>query len=66
MTSTFTGDWLLTEGKSGDKLGEWLKKTQVRPQDQRRMLESIMLCFPSNFWRSKITNNKEGGGEWAG
>ncbi len=23
ITSTFTGDWLLTEGESRDKLGEW-------------------------------------------
>ena len=59
ITSTFTGDWLLTKGESRDKLGEWLKKTQVRHQDQRRMLESIMHYFPSNFWRNKITNNKE-------
>ncbi len=59
ITSTFTGDWLLTEGESRDKLGEWLKKTQVRYQDQRRMLKSIMHCFPSNSWRSKITNGKE-------
>ena len=59
ITSTFTGDWLLTKGESRDKLGEWLKKTQVRHQDQRRMLESVMHCFPSNFWRNKITNNKE-------
>ena len=49
----------MTEGESRDKLGEWLKKTQVRHQDQRRMLESIMHCFPSNFWRNKITNSKE-------
>jgi hypothetical protein len=52
ITSTFTGDWLLTEGESRDKLGEWLKKTQVRYQDQRRMLKSIMHFFPSNFWRN--------------
>jgi hypothetical protein len=25
ITSTFTGDWLLTEGESRDRLGEWLK-----------------------------------------
>ena len=49
----------MTKGESRDKLGECLKKTQVRHQDQRRMLESIMHCFPSNFWRNKITNNKE-------
>ena len=42
ISSTFTSDWLLTEGESRDKLGEWLKKTQVRYQDQRRMLKSIM------------------------
>ena len=59
ITSTFTSDWLLTEGESRDKLGEWLKKTQVRYQDQRRMLKSIMHCFPSNSWRHKITNGKE-------
>ena len=59
ITNTFTGDWLLTEGESRDKLGEWLKKSQVRYQDQRRMLKSIMHCFPSNFWRNKITNGKE-------
>ena len=34
ITSPFTGDWLLTEGENRDKLGEWLKKTQVRHQDQ--------------------------------
>jgi hypothetical protein len=49
ITSSFTGDWLLTEGESRDKLGEWLKKTQVRYQDQRRILQSIIHCFPSNF-----------------
>jgi hypothetical protein len=59
ITSTFTGDWLLTEGENRDKLGEWLKKSQVRHQDQRRMLESIMHCFPSNFWPNKITNSME-------
>ena len=26
ITSTFTDDWLLTEGENRDKLGEWLKK----------------------------------------
>jgi hypothetical protein len=39
ITSTFTGDWLLTEGENRDNLGEWLKKTQVRYQDQRKMLK---------------------------
>jgi hypothetical protein len=33
--------------------------TFVRYQDQRRMLQSIRHCFPSNFWRNKITNGKE-------
>ncbi len=44
ITSTFTGDWLLTEGESRDKLGEWRKKMQVRHQDQRRMLQANMHC----------------------
>ncbi len=56
-----TGDWFLTEGESRDKLGEWLKKSQVRYQDQRRMLKSIMHCFPSNFWRNK--NQRKGIGQ---
>ena len=30
ITSTFTGDWLLTEGENRDNLGECLKKTLVR------------------------------------
>ena len=30
ITSPFTGECLLTEGGHRDKLGEWLKKTQVR------------------------------------
>ncbi len=42
ITSTFTGDWLLTEGENREKLGECLKKAQVRYQDQRRILKSIM------------------------
>ena len=58
ITSIFTGDWLLTEGENPDKLGECLKKTEVRHQDQRR-IESIMHCFPSNFWWNKITTSKE-------
>ena len=60
ITSTFTGDWLLTKGESRDKLGEWLKKTQVRHQDQRKMLESIMHGFPSNSveTRSPTTRNQ--------
>ena len=49
----------MTEGESRDKLGEWLKKMQVRYQDQRRILQSNIHCFPSNFWRNKITNGKE-------
>ena len=34
-----------------------LKKTQVRHQDQRRMLESIMHCFPSKT-RSPTARNQ--------
>ena len=41
FTSTFTGDWFLTEGENQDKLGEWLKTTQFRYQDQRRMVQQL-------------------------
>jgi hypothetical protein len=40
-------------------LGEWLKKTTVRSQDQRRMLQATTYTFPSNYWRHKITKKKE-------
>ena len=46
-----TGSW-----QRGKAETNW---EQVRHQDQRRMLESIMHCFPPNFWWNKITNNKE-------
>jgi hypothetical protein len=42
-----------------DKLGECLKKTTVRSQDQRRMLQTITHSFSSNYWRNKITKGKE-------
>ena len=40
-------------------MGEWLKKTTVRSQDQRRMLQENTHSFPSNCWRHKITKAKE-------
>lgn len=39
ITTTYTGDWFLGEGECRGKLGEWMKKTSVRSQDQRRMLQ---------------------------
>jgi hypothetical protein len=38
ITSTFTTDWFLREGQGRELLGEWMKKTAVRSQDQTRML----------------------------
>jgi hypothetical protein len=38
ITSTFTVDWFLREGEGRELLGEWMKLTSVRSQDQRRML----------------------------
>jgi hypothetical protein len=55
ISSTFTSDWYLRKGESRDKMGEWLKKTTVRSQDQRRMLQANTHSFPSNYWRHKIT-----------
>ncbi len=59
ISGTFTSDWYLRKGESRDKLGEWLKKTTVRSQDQRRMLQVNTHSFPWNYWRHKITNGKE-------
>jgi hypothetical protein len=59
ISATFTSAWYLRKGESRDKMGEWLKKTTVRSQDQRRMLQANTHSFPSNFWRHKITKAKE-------
>ena len=40
ITSTFTTDWFLWEGQDRELLGEWMKKTAVKSQDQRRMLQA--------------------------
>ncbi len=37
ITSTFTADCFLREGQGRELLGEWMKKTAVKSQDQRRM-----------------------------
>jgi hypothetical protein len=37
ITSTFTVDWFFREGQGRELLGEWMKKTAVRSQDQRRI-----------------------------
>jgi hypothetical protein len=59
ISATFTSDWYLRKAESRDKLGEWLKKTTVRSQDQRRMPQANIHSFPSNYWRHKITKGKE-------
>jgi hypothetical protein len=56
---TFTRDWHLPKGEYRDKLGECLKKTTFRSQDQWRMLQAITHNFPSNNWRHKITKAKD-------
>ena len=57
ITSTFTADWFLREGR--ELLGEWMKLTSVRSQDQRRMLQANSHTFPTNAWIHKITKKKE-------
>ncbi len=59
ITSTFTTDWFLREGEGRDLLGEWMKLTSVRSQDQRRMLQANSHTFPSNAWIHWITKKKE-------
>jgi len=50
---------LLREGEGRELLGEWMKMTSVRSQDQRRMLQANSHTFPTNVWIHKITNKKE-------
>ncbi len=59
ITATYTADWNLREREYRRKLGEWMKSTSVRSQDQRRMMESITHSFPSNVWIHRITKDKE-------
>ncbi len=59
IAATFTSDRCLRKGESRDKLGECLKKTTVRSQDQLRMLQAITHRFPSNYWEHKITKAKQ-------
>jgi hypothetical protein len=59
ITSTFTADWFLREGQGRELLGEWMKMTSVRSQDQRRMLQANSHTFPTNSWRHKITKGRE-------
>ncbi len=59
ITSTFTTDWFLREGKGRELLGQWMKMTSVRSQDQRRMLQVNSHTFPTNVWIHKITKKKE-------
>ena len=55
ITSTFTADWFLREGQGRELLGEWMKTTSVRSQDQRRMLQANSHTFPTNSWIHRIT-----------
>jgi hypothetical protein len=59
ITSTFTADWFLREGQGRELLGEWMKLTSARSQDQRRMLQANSHTFPTNAWIHKITKGKE-------
>ncbi len=59
ISTTFTIDWYLRKGESRDKMGECLKTTTVRSQDQWRILQVNTHNFPSKYWRHKITKAKE-------
>ena len=52
-------DWFLREGQGRELLGEWMKKTAVRSQDQRRMLQANSHTFPTNSWIHRITKDRE-------
>ncbi len=59
ISETFANDWYLWKGDSRAKMGECLKKTTVRTQDQWKMLQVNTHSFPSNYCRHKITKTKE-------
>jgi hypothetical protein len=59
ITSTFTTVWFLREGQGRELLGEWMKKTTVRSQDQRRMLQANSHTFPTKAWIHRITKDRE-------
>jgi len=59
ITSTFTADWFLREREGREMLGQWMKLTSVRSQDQRRMLQANSHTFPTNDWIHRITKRKE-------
>jgi hypothetical protein len=51
ITSTFTADWFLREGQGRELMGEWVKLTSVRSQDQRRILRAnSRRTFPNKRW----------------
>ncbi len=60
ISSTFqdTVDWFLREGQGRELLGEWMKLTSVRSQDQRRMIQANSYTFPTNAWIHTITKGK--------
>jgi len=62
ITSTYTADWFLREGEGRELLGEWMKMTSVRSQDQRkrrRILQTNSHTFPTNVWIHKIMKGIE-------
>jgi hypothetical protein len=59
ITSTLTADLFLREGQGRELLGEWMKLTSVRSEDQRRMLRANSYTFPTNVWIHEITKGKE-------
>jgi hypothetical protein len=63
ITSTFTADWFLRQGQGRELMGEWMKLTSVRSQDQRRILQANSHTFPTNAWIYKITKGKQSKGK---
>ena len=59
ISTTLTSDWYVRKGENRDKLGECLKKTKDRSQDQWRMFQVLTHTCPSNYWRHKITKSEE-------
>jgi hypothetical protein len=56
---TFTTDWFLLEGEERELLGEWMKMTSVRSQDQRKNVTDELTHLPDE--RVDSQNNEKKG-----
>ena len=57
---TFTTDWFLREREGRELLGEWMKMTSVRSQDQKRNNVTVELAHLPDERVDSQNNEKKG------